>query len=360
MPPKLLVVHDEPGVRQLITNTIGEHGMTAAPAKFPLDIPGEIRAHKPTHVIIDWQLTDHVTFDLSRIRWPNEAMRRYVMEGRSEQQALKFMRDADPSEPNARQLLQLATQAEVKMPVTGLSVAREVLERHPKVKVAIYSYAMEEDLLKSPQYRELHDRFPDRLTNITAHQDGLKIYLEALKNRRAVNVKAMRAPEVNISSRKFFNETRRKVNRLYAQQPYDLDELLDGKPDAVAKYKRIKKKILHFTLGRIASATTGTPRQKKELKRLLLQVYERQDLSKNAISAATRIYGSPQRAIKQLTPAVRTLSAQDSEVAKFLQQPEIFNRPDHNLFVLLPAQMGTVEYLIHALKSIAQKRANAA
>ncbi|MBU1197291.1 response regulator [Candidatus Micrarchaeota archaeon] len=352
MPPKLLVVHDEPGVRQLITNTINEHGMPAAHAKFPLEMHSEIRAHKPTHVIIDWQLTDHVTYDLSRIRWPNEAMRRYVMEGRSEQQALQFMRDANTSEPNARQFHQLATQAEVKMPVTGISVAREVLERHPKVKVAIYSYAMEEDLLKNPQYKELQEKYSNRLTNITAHQNGLTAYLQAVKEHKPVKAaKAIPAEKTNIAHWKTFKELKRKFDRLYAKTPYDLDELLEGKPQAIAKYNRIKGVVWSLAARRIAAAAGGTPKQKKELRNLLVNARGRTDFTKHAQTAAS-IYGSPRIAIKQLSKADRKLSPYDSRVGQFLAKPEIFSRPDHNLYVMHVAQLLNLNVIIQELKDL--------
>ncbi|MFH1199752.1 MAG: hypothetical protein V1708_01665 [Candidatus Micrarchaeota archaeon] len=212
---------------------------------------------------------------------------------------------------------------------------------------------------KSSAYRELQERHPGRLSIITAYGDGLKNYLETLKNRVTPSAKTSQKPKTNLTHRKFFNETRRLITRLYAQAPYDLDELQNGRPSAVAKYDRLKKRIRLFSVDRIASATRGTRKEKRELKKLLLKAYGRSDFTQHALSAA-QIYGSPERAIKRMMPASRKFSPNDAEVTKAMQHPDIFTRPDHNLFALHQAYLADYRIILEELKELAQKKKTAA
>lgn len=144
-----------------------EHGIVAHTTQNSLELHHLIRAHRPGHVMVDWQLAALPHVDFSRVRWPFEALRKQVMEGRTPYEAYRYMRDAEGVRgPLAAQLKELAEK--VKLDVSernGMAIAREVLQKYPRMKVALVTSG---DVGGNSQFMDLKKRFGERIQHVSS------------------------------------------------------------------------------------------------------------------------------------------------------------------------------------------------
>lgn len=133
---------------------------------------------RPHVALVDYQLEipDESRLNLRKIRWPFDALKHWVLEGRTPKQALDFMRivrDADGVEQSTgkdtsrgfspglrKQLHEFSKDAELPEVLDGLDLSRNFLRNHPYMHVVLNTT---DDVLNMHAWQNLQAAYPGRL-----------------------------------------------------------------------------------------------------------------------------------------------------------------------------------------------------